>query len=540
MARYNEIVCPYCHGKKLDTRRFPNRTFKHTDVHFRMETYFEDESKLNNEGKTEDQIRRMADSTAKARLMEQIIKNKPFLCRDDERYNNFWEEFGGSTEENYGKDRKLPFPVYQLPILDPSMPEAMSVLRARRSSHDGSRRKENYFLYDYNGMVVGVEDQYGHETYRRLCPGCHNPLPPDYGKYPSKFISVIGVTSSGKTVYISQLLSKMSKYAKFVDMNAAFIPDEPDEEPEFVKNNPVRFKEPLPRATMPGRLTQPVFCNLRWKDSRGKSRSETLVFYDIAGEDCANANDMMKYGNFVTCSHGIILLLDPSQLGFVDSDELFDSARATEPKTVLNTIHNAFLNNSSQDELGIPVAVCISKSDKIEDILPIGCRGDINPAYGSSSRKPLKSFNAEEYNILQRALYSQMSTGVGAEVDGTLKRCYKHYNYFAFSATGCAVERRNDLYYPVAPPEPRRIAEPLLWLFYKFGYLGSNVGIRLPKPRPMSQAVEEKKEENGKVGLFNTKKKSHSRTEDENETRPLTEEEKERYWYEDRLLPDCS
>lgn len=518
MFKYDEIVCPYCHGKKLPKELFPNQTFKHTEVHFRMETYFEDESELNDEGKSMDQIRRMPESPAKARLMEQTNRNAAFLCRDDARYNNFWDEFGGTTEENYGQDKKLPFKVYQLPILDPSVPAVLNVLQQQRPSANGSRSKEDYFLYDGDGMVMGIVDMYGHSTYRRLCPGCHNPLPLGYGKYNAKFISVIGVTNSGKTVYISQLLDGMTKYAQQVDLNAFFTSDH---EPGFVENNPVRYNEPLPRPTMAGKLSQPMFYDLVQTLPGDKLHTDTIVIYDIAGENCANANDMMKYGDFVTRSDGIILLLDPSQLGFGNKDELSSDAKSAKPSTVLNTIHGAFKSQKTDGKLELPIAVCISKSDMIEGLLPAECRKDTTSVL-SSSQLPMRKFNASEYNVLECALVAQMRAGVGAEVDGVLRTGYKHYNYFAFTATGCAVEKRNNMSYPVAPPMPRRIAEPLLWLFYQFGYIGSDVPIRLPCPRPMPECIMEPTKKI--LGIFGGKPVA----------RPLTEEEKESYWYEIR------
>ena len=38
---FDRITCPYCHNQ-----------FSHKDVHFRMETFFEDEEDLNEAGKT--------------------------------------------------------------------------------------------------------------------------------------------------------------------------------------------------------------------------------------------------------------------------------------------------------------------------------------------------------------------------------------------------------------------------------------------------------------------------------------------------------
>ena len=503
--KYDEITCPYCHGE-----------FSHRDVHFRMETFFEDEEDLNEDGKTLAEIKRMPEGPAKARLQEQVGRNYPFLCGPDEKYERFWEDFGGTTEEAYGPDKKIPIHPSQLPVLDPSDSEHQLVLNPQRSSGGGSR--EDFFLYDGDGMVMGVEDVHGKKTGRRLCPHCHNPLPTGYGKHETKFISIIGITQSGKTVYLSQLLKYMSKYVNFVDLTSYFTSEH---EPGFIDSNPVKYGSDLPRPTVPEKLSQPMYYDLVQNVAGNLLKTDTIVLYDIAGENCASAKGMGTFGRFVTKSDGIILLLDPGQLGLAETAISDSGERATNLITVFNTIHGAFQERKSDGKLLVPVAVCISKSDMISGILPTECRGDITPVVHPSSGDPIRKFNATAYNPLEKLLADQMRHGAGQEVHGALRRGYKHFNYFAFSATGCAVEKMDGLSYPKAPPVPLRIAEPLLWLFYKFGYIGSDVPIRLPVQREMPESVPETVK-----GPLPFMKKTVQR--------PLTDEEKERYWYESR------
>lgn len=508
-----KITCPYCFSE-----------FSHTKVHFRMETYFS-EDELNDASYSESEVMRMDASPRKTELLDQIRRRKPFLRRDDEKYNAFWKNFGDNTTERAtGIDRKLAFPVHQLPIIDPSEYESQQVLKLQRTPTGKAATTEDYFIYDGDGMVVAIEDicnSQPQNTTRRVCPMCHNPLPLGYGKYPLKFISVIGVTGAGKTVYISQLLKNMNRYASYVGMAAYFTSDH---ETSFIENNPVESGKPLPRPTMDGEFSQPMFYDLVQTLPNGSVRTDTIVIYDIAGENCQTAAAMQKYGEFVTKSHGIILLVDPSQLELVVEDGLEERVRSAEPALVLNTIHSAFVSKNSRKKQQIPVAVCISKSDSFEEFLPQVAAQDVNPVVDAFSDENLPKFNATEYNQLEPEIMQLLRNN---PMVTNLKNGYENYNFFVFSATGCGVEMRKEegsdkpKSYTVAPPVPKRIAEPLLWLFYKFGYIGSDVPIRLPFPRPLPEGVPVVKKR--AMGLLGKK----------TVMRPLTEEEKERYRYEE-------
>ena len=133
-----------------------------------------------------------------------------------------------------------------------------------------------------DGFVTQAVDLFGKTTHSRVCPYCHNPLPLGFGKNKVKYISIIGITGSGKTVYISQLLKGMTDYASKVGLNAFFTSDH---ETNFILNNQVKQGKPLPDSTSPKRLSQPMFYDIV-RDENGVQKTDTIVLYDIAGENC--------------------------------------------------------------------------------------------------------------------------------------------------------------------------------------------------------------------------------------------------------------
>lgn len=61
------------------------------------------------------------------------------------------------------------------------------------------------------------------------------------------------------------------------------------------------------------------------------------MLYDIAGENCQNANAMVRFARFVKYSDGLILLIDPQQLDFVVNTQVDNDI--VSPATALITLH---------------------------------------------------------------------------------------------------------------------------------------------------------------------------------------------------------
>ncbi len=445
------ITCPYCFQR-----------FEDYEVHFRMEHVSDTSYTVEDMEGAEDNETRV-----------QMWKDFFFQPRDDDAYERFWENFGRKTEETTKMEREAfsGVEVYQLPIVSPYSDAAAWCLQKQRNNGDYT----DYLIYDAYGMVQGVVDIYGNETHRRVCPYCHNPLPLGYGRNEVKFISVVGVTGAGKTVYISQLLRHLpDQLAKFANM-ATFPAD--NRVTEFLKTNSIRMGEPLPNANLGKSMSQPLTYNI----ATSRNKVETVVIYDIAGENCADPAAMLHYGKFVVNSDGIILLIAPDQINLnTDGDAMKQDAAP--PATVLNTMHAAIVA-AQGGYCEKPIAICVSKSDSFahmmgnRDITNI-IRHDLEPS--SDPSRTQKFFNATQYNVLEAGLAGMME---GSAVEMALRYSYRHYNYFAFSALGCDVEQTEKGSCPTHNPIPLRITEPLLWLFKRFGYMHSNEPIRLPKTR---------------------------------------------------------
>ena len=93
----------------------------------------------------------------------------------------------------------------------------------------------------------------------------------------------------------------------------------------------------------------------------------TLVFYDIAGENCVKPRRMKKFGPFIENSDGIILIIDPGQfMGEIQgADE--EEQELYKPDKVIGAMCDAFVtSNNKNGQSNIPLAVTLSKGDTMK------------------------------------------------------------------------------------------------------------------------------------------------------------------------------
>lgn len=416
------ISCPYC-----------LKEFSHEAVEFRSNHFYKDETEV---GEADDNV---------------SARNRDFfLLKESEKYTRFWEDYGGQSTES-DEDSVCDEAPRLLPILPKDLIKKINK--------------------DRDGMVVSATDVYGHETARRVCPHCNNPLPQGYGKQAIKRISIIGITGAGKTVYISQLLKGLDEYANKCGLNAFATSDH---ERKFIQANPVKQGVGLPTTTPKLNFSQPMFFDIVRSDSIGDGRkTDTIVIYDIAGENCKDSNAMAKFGKFIKESDGLIVLIDPKQLDFVPSSNNKDDETVN---TALKTLHNVIVTENNR-KCEIPIAVCISKSDMCEAVLPGEAFQDVQVANLGFDGLPTQEFNAKDYNVLSATL-TELFKNKANLVCNTLRDEYVHYNFFSVCAIGCDVENNRPLY----EPEPKRIEEPIFWLFKRFGYIKANDKVKIPFP----------------------------------------------------------
>ena len=150
----------------------------------------------------------------------------------------FWRRFNGTTEYN-PSDVVLGVKAYYRKVISPKNPEHQKYLKIQP---DGT-----YFIRDNLGMVSQIELFTGEKCNRRVCRYCHNPLLTNYGKSPVKFITVIGITGAGKTIYLSQILKKMEAYITKGGLSATF---KNTGVLNFIENNGVAVNKALPGSTL--------------------------------------------------------------------------------------------------------------------------------------------------------------------------------------------------------------------------------------------------------------------------------------------------
>ncbi len=505
-GRY-QSTCPYCF-----------EVFEDTKVHFRVKTVHKQGTQAPlPEGYDDwDEVAsRFPSGKQKEQLMAEFKRYQFFTLRPDEQYENFWISYGGVKTERRPEDSIDEIEPYLRPVVDPNNAMHQAYLRRSSTLPDGSY---NYLHFDGDGMADAICDYDGKVSTMRVCPNCHNPLPIHYGKNPVKFISVIGISGAGKTVYLSQLVRNIVMSSAKVGLTA-FVTSNSTR--QFLKENPVQMNFPLPGSTQPENFVQPLFYDLASARQDGSKQINTMVLYDIAGENCTDAAKMASFGNFVRHSDGIILLLDPKQLPFVNNDGYGDIEQVT---AVLDTLYLT-ITGSRTEKSRIPLAVCIPKADKpsiqqmftynpSEDVVwyqpptpekkhfwgkkptppPMQCKQDLNVQQlmmedvknlvHPQTRLPVPVFYATDYNAISRKLERMVAKYV-PQLGGLLQSSYQSFNFFAFSALGCDVVEREDdnglkLSYPVSAISPKRIEEPLFWLFCQFGYITPNEPLYRP------------------------------------------------------------
>lgn len=385
--------------------------------------------------------------------LEEKEKKTPYLMSTDELYEAFWNRYPGSKpEDEYEK----------YPVISPSDPRYLTNAKVPAGL-------ELVFQTDIEGFVNEVIDTEGCSSTVRICPYCHNRLPFEFGKYPVKFIAVVGITSSGKTIYLSQMLKKIREFLFQADMTVAGMCPEVD---EFVREHSIQKGKELPVGNAADALTKPIPIHV--KNNQTGERA-TLVFYDIAGENCVNPDQMNKYGPFIKNADAMIMVIDPKQF----SDLLFleeekETEEAYHPDQVAQAMYQAF---AAADYYGgeckVPLAIAISKSDLLRSCKYVDENSNIFQDIDYSSYNG-RGFPYDDWINIDaevRTLLKQR-TEKGRLLDQFLSNFFPEHAYFAFSALNAAptiVDKAEDItrYQMDMLPKTVRIEEALYWLLFK-------------------------------------------------------------------------
>lgn len=307
---WKKIRCPYCFEE-----------FAHDEVHFRIAEgtceYAKDKSVKKGD-------------TVDTEKFSRFLKSREI----DQKFEKVWGSSRGGTPDFSVED------LFYVPWVDQSNKADMIV---------------GDYIPDADGFVEKIEDKCSHlPSYTRICPNCHNKLPLHYGKNPQKFISVLGVSASGKTVYLKQLLSKLTDSLEggiLSHVNGSYV----DIGLPVDDESSITLDKPLPDSTKDLNFKIPNFITLTFKKDNVLTTYD-FVIYDVAGEILVNLaknnrNKFDFFAGYIKKSDAIITLIEPKQL--------VSNPRPEYPASeMISTLYKVF-----GGQVQVPTAITISKSD---------------------------------------------------------------------------------------------------------------------------------------------------------------------------------
>ncbi|MFE6224568.1 MULTISPECIES: hypothetical protein [unclassified Streptomyces] len=311
----------------------------------------------------------------------------------------------------------------------------------------------------------------------RVCAHCHSDLPSDYCEQDSRIIALVGAKASGKSTYVSVLVNELRhRVGQAYGAALAAMGDESQRrDREMAEDLYDRLR--LPDATVPSAVgfNDPLLYRLslpRKALGRDGSRHTALVFFDAAGEDLKSAEAMNRYTQYLSAAHGIILLVDPLQLGAV-RDTLGAAEGQMPAKDIpalqiaaeIATQLRSHGHGGSRGRVGIPLAVAVTKTDTV--------RGLLDPHSPLLANAPHSGGRFDEADRLAvheetRSLLEGWDSGA---LWRQLERDFSDVSLFGLSALGAPPPADAPADVPAAGPQPVRVEDPLLWLLARRGLL---------------------------------------------------------------------
>ncbi len=331
-----------------------------------------------------------------------------------------------------------------------------------------------------NHIVRGSEgtcDVCRRPLYTRVCPICHNPIPPGAEEEGNRIFVILGPKNVGKSHYIAVLINQLKNYvsAEFNGVLNAATDGTTLKYRDMYYRRLFEEKRKLPPTKSfedsdEGR--EPLIYYLRIFDS-DKPKVFTFAFFDTAGEDLLSSDKMMtlSLNSFIAKAAGIVYLVDPLQVRYINQRIHVDNKPPVGPDVsdVLNNICQTIRTNRKMNpraRIDTPLAVVLTKSDVLfknpedeeEDKVLFGqCSSlHIPREHGRFDKENFEQIDAELTEYLHRCLGDNFIQTVGG---------FEDHCFFAVSALGCN---------PTGSSLPRgvspmRVEDPFIWLLNREG-----------------------------------------------------------------------
>ncbi|MFC7791204.1 MULTISPECIES: TRAFAC clade GTPase domain-containing protein [Streptomyces] len=303
----------------------------------------------------------------------------------------------------------------------------------------------------------------------RVCAACHSDLPSDYCAQDSRIIALVGAKSSGKSTYVSVLVNELRhRVGQAYGAALAAMGDESqNRDREMAEDLYERLR--LPGTTRPAAtgFNDPLLYRLSLpRQGRRGTRHTALVFFDAAGEDLKSAESMARYTHYLSAADGIILLVDPLQLGAV-RDALPEDGGPPLPSRETPALQIAadvatqlrsHRRGGSRGRVDTPLAVAVTKTDALRPLLD-----PHSPLLRNTPHSGGRFDEADRIAVHEEARSLLEGWDSGA-LWRQLERDFSSVSLFGLSALGSPPPADAPADAPKSGPQPVRVEDPLLWL----------------------------------------------------------------------------
>jgi hypothetical protein len=312
----------------------------------------------------------------------------------------------------------------------------------------------------------------------RRCPSCGQVIPKMALETPNLPFSIVGVSNSGKTNYITVMLHELGRSSGLRIALGHQTKETLDRQNENYRR--IYEEHTRPESTQAGESTPQIWYVRNLQRKLGNNvPTYTFTIFDGAGEDHEhNLDPSSTVCRYINVSKAIILAIDPLVLskirkgGVVDPDVMKNSLGGYEGVTknaedVINSVAayiKAARGIKTNKRLNIPVAVVLTKFDTILNHKSFGPQAlikgkSLNISNGKVDTTEIAQVHGEICNWL-------CEIGEDAFIN-TLESHFKEFYFFGVSSYGQPpkdVGTLDDI-------RPHRVLDPMLWLFKKANFV---------------------------------------------------------------------
>lgn len=317
----------------------------------------------------------------------------------------------------------------------------------------------------------------------RKCPKCGEVIPKTALETPNLPFSIIGVTNSGKTNYITVMLHELGRAPGLKLALGAQTMETRDHQNENYLNIYEQHRKPASTEStaVGGRFLPQIWYIKNLQKKHGDIvPTYTFTIFDGAGEDCEHRLDPSSTEcRYINASKAIILVLDPLILanirkgGIVDPTVMQNSLSGSEGEyknavDVVNSVASyvkAAQGIRSDKKLTIPVAVVLTKFDTILN----------HHAFAANAlvKRPSLTMSDGQVNMGEiQQIDEEIKTwlceiGESSFIDAVSSN-FKEFCFFGTSSYGAPPKDKDTLCDDI---RPHRVLDPVLWLFKKAGFV---------------------------------------------------------------------